>query len=207
MMLLAERIVSKVPNFEPPDALFGAAHNGWLNVCEEPASWGDVINSLRLLQHCPCEALASDDGCTPLSLACRLGDIDLVKAFCTESTINIADDSKMSPLMYACYHGHETIVRYLVEHSELDINAQDSSGLTALMRACCIAGYTLSGESELPGYVAGRIVEALMGRQDINVLVEDDDGFTACNHAEQNGLEDYLEALFQNVAPLRNCCR
>ena len=67
--------------------------------------------------------------------ACRTGNIELVEKIMNTSFINInaVDSDGDTPLIIALVHWHPYVVKKLLEHPDLDVNAPSTSGLTPLM--------------------------------------------------------------------------
>ena len=71
--------------------------------------------------------------------AIKNADIDKVKDFIKKEGVNAHNESGTTPLMIAVWYSyivrHTNVVRLLLEHPDIDVNAQDSDGDTALLRA------------------------------------------------------------------------
>ena len=103
-----------------------ACYNGWFRVTKE------------LIEKLYDPKAENVDGSTPLYLACRSGNLELVKYL-----INIYNcDPKKSnktgllPLHNAALGGHTSIVNYLVEEKECSSTTRDIKGITPLHLAC-----------------------------------------------------------------------
>jgi len=71
-------------------------------------------------------------GWTPLSQACSLGYLDIVKVLVETGNANvnaIEAEEKFSALQRACKEGHLSVVEYLLTRN-IDIDYQDGSGCT-----------------------------------------------------------------------------
>ena len=73
------------------------------------------------------------------------------------------------------------IVKMLLGHKDIDVNARNSYGHTALMWAS--------------GYGDANIVKILLGHKDIDVNAGDSYGYTASYWASKNGHDDVVELL------------
>lgn len=95
-------------------------------------------NSHLSIQH------ANKSGDTPIEVACELGRTKLVEIMLTTAATSIADvrASASQALHRAVRNGHDDIVRLLLVHSVVDIDApsRDGSG-TALHEACRYGRY------------------------------------------------------------------
>lgn len=67
-----------------------------------------------------------------LSYAAMMGDLSVVKSL---TNGDIRDSQGRTPLYVASCYGHKDIVDFLLEKRSYDINAVDSSGVSALMCA------------------------------------------------------------------------
>lgn len=58
----------------------------------------------------------TDDGITPLMLACTIGDLDIVKLLCTckELDLNRKDDVGINATYISAYYGHKDVFLFLV---------------------------------------------------------------------------------------------
>jgi ankyrin repeat protein len=103
---------------------------------------------------------------------------------------NSSDEDGTTALMAAAFAGQSDAVRELLE-AGADPNAQDVSGMTALMH-CAMA----NGELELGEIhpIFREIVQLLLG-YGADVLLEDEDGLTAMDHAESYDSGDLAELL------------
>lgn len=67
--------------------------------------------------------------------ACKSGELPVVELMLQIQSPNLRDSYGATPLMWAAASGHTQIVDRLLEHPELDIDAQDHQGCSALMRS------------------------------------------------------------------------
>ena len=69
------------------------------------------------------------EGCTPLLLACRLGNVETAKLLiAAQADINATDALQRTPLMYACENGLSDVAFSLVSRRAL-VNSQDHEGV------------------------------------------------------------------------------
>lgn len=71
-----------------------------------------------------------------LCLACLSGDIEVVEEILQKSVININvidTDVGDTPLIFAVRNGHLNVVKRLLQHPHIDVNAPGTRGLTPLM--------------------------------------------------------------------------
>jgi hypothetical protein len=75
---------------------------------------------------------ADDQGCTPLFLAARLGDLAVVQCLAKElsADVNIAKNNGVTPLLAAVLGGDLAIVRCLVKEHGADVNQAAKYGIT-----------------------------------------------------------------------------
>ena len=81
--------------------------------------------------------VVNKDGWTPLHLAVRTGDRDMVDHLLEAGpdTLEVVSNNGRSVLHTACLAGHEALVTRLLEASSLSVNIQDSCGNTPVMDA------------------------------------------------------------------------
>ncbi|PQE07328.1 ankyrin repeat protein [Rutstroemia sp. NJR-2017a WRK4] len=73
---------------------------------------------------------------TPLHIACRMGDLPIVKLLVQNSASLSARDAHLNtPLLVAARWRHPSVIEYLLEQGA-DIEATDAKGSTALLLAC-----------------------------------------------------------------------
>merc|ERR1719384_1838287 len=76
---------------------------------------------------------ASQHGQTALMLAVSHGRLDMVDLLLEAGAdVNIRDEDGATALMCAAEHGHGEIVKLLMRHPDININATDNDGLSAL---------------------------------------------------------------------------
>ena len=82
--------------------------------------------------------LCDNSGATPLFIAAQRGHAMLVDRLLRERRVdvNMDDGSGNTPLIAACGHGmYPEIVRNLVMHDDIEVDARNKSGATALIEA------------------------------------------------------------------------
>ena len=74
----------------------------------------------------------TEDGPTPLFIACQEGHVDVVQLLLTRKKIQINQAIKdgTTPLFIACVNGHVDIVRLLLARKEIQINQATEDGWT-----------------------------------------------------------------------------
>lgn len=109
----------------------------WRHLCDDvsdlhyAAFYGDLISVKRIIKEASTDAdVATTDGPKLLKEANAKG----VEIYGHENYVGFFLDS--TPLMMAAQQGHVSVVKYLVEHAHVDVNARDSVGLTPLALAC-----------------------------------------------------------------------
>ena len=88
----------------------------------------------------PDPTTATDDGTTPLYIACEKGDERVVRKLLAHAATDVNRakvDTGSTPLYIACRNGHEGVARMLLGHGATDVNrAERSIGATPLFAAC-----------------------------------------------------------------------
>jgi len=76
-------------------------------------------------------------GYTPLILACRSGNVEIVKLLLNQKRIdvNLESYSGTTPFLWACFHEKMDIVEVFLKNNQVDINKEDNCGCTPLIRA------------------------------------------------------------------------
>lgn len=78
----------------------------------------------------------STDGTTALHLACANGNLDVVKYLIEHgANINQENGPKMRAIHYAADKGQSDVIKYLLSQGDIDANAKNCDGQTALYRA------------------------------------------------------------------------
>ena len=108
------------------DTLFQAVIRNDLAGCERALSRGGDIN------------MAGPRNTTPLFIACREGNVDIVQLLVEAGVCdtNKAADNGTTPFYTACHHGHVDVVRLLVEAGVCDRNKATDDGVTPFYIAC-----------------------------------------------------------------------
>lgn len=117
--------------------------------------------------------------------ACREGNIEVVKKLynLNKNSINALESEGYSPLVLACYYGHEDIVKFLADKVN-SLNTETSYG-SPLMAA------TVKGNTN--------IVSILLANN-ANPNITDDKGVTAAHYAVLFKNYDIIEQLFRAKA-------
>ena len=119
---------------------------------------------------------------TPLILASRNGDTQLVKLFLDhKADPNVPNGMEWTPLMYASILGSIEIMNSLLHHGA-NIDTQVHDGYTALMSACSMGNL--------------RVVNFLLSKQ-ADVNVKSNDGSTALHLASALGHPNVVSALLE----------
>ena len=68
------------------------------------------------------QTLRKDDrGCSPLHVACELGELPIVKMLVDAGAdVRVADDKSNTGLLFAAHYGHTETVRHLLCDNEYD---------------------------------------------------------------------------------------
>ena len=103
---------------------------------------------------------------------------ELMANFCQ---VELKDDCGLTPLSWAAFKGHETIVRLLIGKYGIDINAKDDERRTPLIWAA------------RHGYEA--VVRLLIEKDGIDINAKDDEGATPLILAAINGSEAIVRLL------------
>ena len=114
---------------------FGAAGSGVYLAAED----GDLDAVIQYILDDPILLYwANELGETPLFIACRTGNVNVVQYLHRAgSDIQRASDEGLTPLHIAVYKGHLSVVKYLAEIAKADIDfAEFNKGLTPLSIAC-----------------------------------------------------------------------
>ncbi|KAE8553987.1 hypothetical protein EYB25_002525 [Talaromyces marneffei] len=121
---------------------------------------------------------------SPLSYAAQYGILDIVDAFLADDRVD--PDSRCShgrsPLSWALERNKPAveIVQAFVRTGRVDINSEDNHGQTPLIRAVIRQHYS--------------IVPVLLD-YGCNITIKDNEGWTALDHAVENGNEDIIRIL------------
>ena len=114
-------------------ALFYAAHN----MKSENANGITVAAVELLLSHGAKVNVQGNDGTTPLAWAANKGELDICKVLLDAGAdVKAADHNKKGALMHAVEGEADPAVANFLISKGADINVQDATGETALMKAC-----------------------------------------------------------------------
>eukprot|EP01032_Pedospumella_encystans_P012000 gene12000-13914_t len=97
-------------------------------------------------------------------IACQEGEVEIVRVFLRleHFNVNAVKEGRVTGLMLATNNKHVAVIEALLTHPEIDVNAQDNDGATALMFAKDVA-----------------VVEALLRHPEIDVNIQDKNGYSA----------------------------
>ncbi|GGI57920.1 ankyrin repeat domain-containing protein [Winogradskyella haliclonae] len=100
--------------------------------------------------------------------ACRQGNIDtVIKLYnIDDNVVNIQEETGYTPLVLACYYGHEDIVSFLVDKVK---NLNDKTSYGSPLMAATVKGYE-------------NIVDVLL-KNKVNPNITDEQGVTAAHYA------------------------
>ena len=88
-----------------------------------------------LVIKCSCDPMGQGYTKSPMQIACKQGNLQLVKAL-TSNNVNCLDHKGNSPLHVACSYSQVEIVRFLAEEKYCDQNIRNEEGELALHIAC-----------------------------------------------------------------------
>lgn len=179
-------------------------------------------------------ALHPQSGRSLIHLSCYKGHLELAQLLCqshNDLNINVRErHNDITPIMYAAREGHDHIIEYLVLTAEqteapkclqeLDLNAQDRDGYTALHYACINKHVhtvqVLSSQNECnvnlkdsqqrtPLHRAVEclqfaLVKVLLERKDIDVNVQNHHGWTPLHYASYNQMQRTCSLLIDRGA-------
>lgn len=97
---------------------------------DQETAFKHAVNDHHVMKRAPSKCAArgfgvnlriTDDGITPLMLACTIGDLDIVKLLCTckELDLNRRDDAGITATYIAAYYGHKDVFLFLVSKGAL----------------------------------------------------------------------------------------
>ena len=207
-ILLNLQSPSAIRDTDKKTLLHYACHNGWYKAAK------DLIEKL-----CDPNSM-DDDGAIPLHLACKSGNLDLVKYLVIKKNCdpNKEDKTKQKPLHYAASAGHLSIAKYFIDEKECDATTKDRDGKTPLHLACefgklSMAKYLIKDKGCKPstatndGYTSPlhlacrnghhEIVKYLIENQHCDPKSYDADGFTAVHLACQSGNSKLVKYLIE----------
>ena len=189
---------SAIRDTDKKTLLHHACNNGWYNV---------AVSLTEQL----CDPNCVDiDGAIPLHLACKGGNLDLVKylVIMKKCDPNKEDKTGKKPLHYAALAGHLSIAKYFIDEKECNATTTDNEGKTPLHLACefgklSMAKYLIKDKGCKPstatndGYTSSlhlacrnghyEVVKYLVENQRCDPKSYDADGFPAVHLACQSG--------------------
>jgi serine/threonine-protein phosphatase 6 regulatory ankyrin repeat subunit B len=160
------------------------------------------------------------EGSTALLVAALNSNYDLVKTLINHgANVNVASNIRCTPLMIAAEKGDLTTVQALLGAPEIDINAQNDGGFTALYVAGFYGNYDVvktlinhgasvnlaDNNRWTPLMIAAEkgdltTVQALLGVSGININAQNSEGSTALLVAALNGNYGVVKALIKQGA-------
>ena len=109
---------------------------------------------------------------------------EYMSCFCQRGRyMGLRDESGRTPLSWASEHGHEAIVRVLLERGDVNVNAEDKDRWTPLLFAA------MNGHAD--------VVRLLIERDDININPEVEGGITPLFTAAMHGHEAVVRLLIE----------
>jgi len=154
-------------------------------------SSGDTISHLlsRLNKIKTLRSLYNEfkDGWNALHLACRTGDLEMVKYLYNNncSSVKVTSNNGRSPLHTAALHGKTSVVKFLVDVCEIPITISDSCGSCPLMDAC---------RSGVP-----QTIQACLSNSSFSESAVDKRGFTCLHAAAEAGQPDSIRFLVESL--------
>jgi ankyrin repeat protein len=137
-------------------------------------------------------------GNSPLYYACLTRDVDveIVKALLNAGADpNAQSIDEDMPLHIACFEGHVAIVKELLEHPKIDVNALGSCGNRPLHCACSTGNFNIE------------IVQALLNAgADAYINAKNQYGYTPLYYAYRNGHFDIVKVLLEAGADSTEKC-
>lgn len=117
---------STIKDKDKKTLLHHACNNGWYNV------------AVCLMEQLCDPNCMDNDRAIPLHLACKGGNLDLVKylVIMKKCDQNTEDETGKKPLHYAALAGHLGIAKYLIDEKECNAIVTNSEGKTPLHLAC-----------------------------------------------------------------------
>ena len=155
-----------------------------------PAVTYSVPETLSLMFRFPrgCVGPFAADGCTPLHVAIRCGDLAIASSLlnCLRVDVDLPATDGRTPLHVALYYKDHAMVSLLLTCPRLDVNLSDSDGDTPLHTA------TLAGDQAM--------VSLLLNCLRVDVNLPDPDGYTPLHTATLAGDQAVVSLLL-------NCSR
>lgn len=147
-----------------------------------------------------------NEGLTPLFHATMVGHIDVVDMLLNSEDLSVNVQTQMgdTALMFAtglradrdeCMGANLQLMRHLIEKNSVNINHQNSDGVTALMVSVGFAGF---GYGVQPIHtVADSEAVRLLVNAKANVNLADAKGRTALHYASESGMTDIVKVLME----------
>ncbi len=105
--------------------IFDACHNNELDVVEDLILGVDDLN------------IKNSDEDHLIFIACKYSELAIIRTLVNAGALlNVCNKKKFTPLMFACLYQPLKVVRYIVKCNDIDINACNCDGNTALVLAC-----------------------------------------------------------------------
>lgn len=134
--------------------------------------------------------LSDNDGNTPLHIASRNGNLEIVTAYCKPGQnvkavdINAANSRGLTPLHCAAIGGCETVCRFLLEQEGIQPDARAEFDKTPLHYAAGAFSSAIKNDSDKRGRYEG-VVRALASHHKVDVNARDCWGKTPLHYAVQ----------------------
>ena len=125
---------------------------------------------------------------TPLSVACRNGDVAVTKTLMSykgSSPNQPGGWEKLTPLWYASSYGYYPLVEFIIQFTKAKIDKGDKFGRTPLMLAC------------RNGHIK---IASLLLKYGANIKAEDTSGNWALHYAAAYGFPECVDLLLENNA-------
>jgi ankyrin repeat protein len=133
------------------------------------------------------------DGCTAIEHAFKHGQLDMAKELIDKgANKDVVHATRGTLLHRAAMSGNVEMARLLLEHG-IDINVEDSSGITALAKICQL--------EQRPDHFQD-MLQCLLGVRGVNVDARDDNYATPLIRAAKHGDEWAVETLLEAGARL-----
>jgi len=133
------------PNIEDDDSLTplhhacGHKHRYYYYGCfyrnEERVQDKNIQVAEYLVANCGCDPMKIRQGISPMQIACKVGNLKLVKALASKN-VNCTDGNGDTPLHLACRENRTEIVRFLTLEKHCSQKVQNENGELPLHIAC-----------------------------------------------------------------------
>ena len=192
-LLLKEQVDPNVQKKDGVNAFMLACHHGHIQIVE-------LLLKEKIQLH-----LKNNDGLNAFMLACNNGHTQIVKLLLKKKVdVNNEDARNWNALMLACQNGHTQVVELLLKE-QVDLNVKNEDGQTAFLLASA-CGHAQIVELLLEkanacwndhGFSHPQIAGLLL-EEEINVKVQDKDGYNALILACKHGHLDIVELLLKD---------